>query len=90
MKKQPRTQIVKLVAIGNSKGVRLPKSILQKYGFSGPLLLEETEEGVLLRQMQDEKLSWADTFRAMAQESEDWQDFENTIVDGLEMDDFKS
>ncbi len=90
MKKQPRTQIVKLVAIGNSKGVRLPKSILQKYGFSGTLLLEETEEGVLLRQMQDEKLSWADTFRAMAQESEDWQDFENTIVDGLEMDDFKS
>ncbi len=90
MKKQPRTQIVKLVAIGNSKGVRLPKSILQKYGFSGTLLLEETEEGVLLRQMQDEKLSWADTFRAMAQESEDWQDFENTIVDGLEMNDFKA
>lgn len=86
MKKQPRVQNIKLVSIGNSKGVRLPKLILQKYGFADELLLEETERGILLRKVDDEKLSWEETFREMAQECEDWQDFENIVLDGIEMD----
>lgn len=86
MKKQPRVQSIKLVSIGNSKGVRLPKLILQKYGFSDELLLEETEQGILLRKVDDVKLSWEQTYREMAQEREDWQDFENIVLDGLEMD----
>jgi antitoxin MazE len=88
MKQKPRIQSIKLVAIGNSKGVRLPKNILQKYDFSDSLLLEETEHGILLRPMQDEKLSWEKTYREMAMEKEDWQDFENTLLDGL--DDFET
>ncbi len=36
---------IKLVPIGNSKGIRIPKALLQKYGFNSPLLLEETENG---------------------------------------------
>jgi antitoxin MazE len=86
MKQQPRVQSIKLVSIGNSKGVRLPKLILQKYGFSDELLLEETEQGILLRKVDDVKLSWEETFREMAQEREDWQDFENIVLDGIEMD----
>jgi antitoxin MazE len=86
MKKQSRVQSIKLVSIGNSKGVRLPKLILQKYGFSDELLLEETERGILLRKVDDVKLSWEETFREMAQECEDWQDFENVVLDGIEMD----
>ena len=86
MKNTPRIQSVKLISIGNSKGVRLPKFILQKYGFSDTLILEETEQGILLRQMDDGKLSWEETYREMAQEHEDWQDFENIVLDGLEMD----
>jgi hypothetical protein len=34
----------------------------------------------------DGKLSWEETFREMAQEREDWQDFENIVLDGIEMD----
>jgi len=84
MKITSRTQNIKLVAIGNSKGIRLPKSILQKYGFSDTILLEEIEQGILLRQVQNEKLSWEKTYKAMAKEKEDWQDFENTLLDGLD------
>ena len=40
---------VKLIAIGNSKGIRIPKATLDKYGWSGWLVLEEAEEGVFLR-----------------------------------------
>jgi antitoxin MazE len=90
MKKQPRIRLTKLVAIGNSKGVRLPKNILQKYGFSDTLLLEETEHGILLRSQKDEKLSWEKTYKEMAKEKEDWQDFDDTLLDGLETDDFEA
>ena len=37
---------IKLVSIGNSKGIRLPKALLQKYGWSDSLVLEETDEGI--------------------------------------------
>jgi hypothetical protein len=57
---------------------------LQKYGFSDTLLLEETERGVLLRQKDSVKLSWEETYKEMAQENEDWGEFENTLLDGLD------
>ena len=40
---------IKLIPIGNSTGILLPETILQKYGFSESLVLEATEEGILLR-----------------------------------------
>ena len=51
MGKQIRTRDIKLVPIGNSKGVRIPKLLLQKYGFNQSLLLEETERGLDQRQL---------------------------------------
>lgn len=77
---------VKLIAIGNSKGIRIPKEIIQKYGFSDTLLVEERDDGVLLSKKRGKKLSWEETFKAMAKEKEDWSDFEDTISDGLERD----
>ncbi len=32
----------------------------------------------------DKRLSWEDTFKAMAREREDWSDFEGTVADGLD------
>jgi antitoxin MazE len=84
-----RVKDIKLISIGNSKGVRIPKAILQKYGFSDTLLLEETEKGILLRKKDEQKLSWEDTFKAMAAEQENWEDFDTTLSDGLD-DEFDS
>jgi antitoxin MazE len=84
-----RTQQVQIVAIGNSKGIRLPKAILQKYGFSETLLLEETEQGIFLRKNETPKLSWEETYREMAAEQEDWSDVESTVLDGLDGDEFE-
>jgi len=89
MDKQTRARDVKLVPIGNSKGVRIPKPLLQKYGLKNSLLLEETERGLLLRKKEDSKLSWEDTYKAMANEKEDWDDFDTTVLDGLEDEDFE-
>ena len=83
MEQSPHTREVKLVPIGNSKGIRLPKALLDKYGWNDRLLLEEMEEGVVLRGADTHSLSWEDTYRAMAAESEDWSDFDIALSDGL-------
>ena len=89
MEKQIRARDVKLVPIGNSKGVRIPKPLLQKYGLKNSLLLEETDRGLLLRKKEDSKLSWEDTYKAMADEKEHWDEFDATLLDGLEDEDFE-
>jgi len=89
MEKQLRVKDIKLVPIGNSKGVRIPKALLQKYGFNNSLLLEETDRGLLLRKKDDNKFSWEDTYKAMANEKEDWDEFDATLLDGLEDEDFE-
>ena len=89
MEKQIRARDVKLVPIGNSKGVRIPKALLQKYGLSNSLLLEETDRGLLLRKKDGDKLSWEDTYKAMANEKEDWENFDTTLLDGLEDEGFE-
>ena len=87
MEKPLRSRDIKIVPIGNSLGVRLPKNLLQKYGFTNSLVLEETDQGLLLRKKQDDKLSWVDTYKAMADEAEDWSDYDHALLDGLEDDD---
>ncbi len=84
MSKTVATRDIKLISIGNSKGLRLPKALLQKYGWSDSLVLEETDEGVYLYSKEKNKLSWQETFRAMAAEDEDWSDLDVTVADGLE------
>ena len=74
---------VKLISIGNSKGIRIPKVLLQKYGWEDSLVLEETEEGVFLYSREKNKLSWKETCRAMAANNEDWSDLDATLADGL-------
>ena len=89
MEKQIRVMDIKLIPIGNSKGIRIPKPLIQKYGFNNSLFLEETERGLLLRKKENNKLSWEDTYKAMAIENEDWDDFDTTLLDGVEDEDFE-
>jgi len=75
----------KLINIGNSKGIRLPKRLIQKYHLHEKLKLEEKKEGILIKaDIPDDKLSWDETYREMAEEKEDWSDFDILAADGLE------
>jgi len=89
MKNQIRSRDVKLVRIGNSKGIRIPKALLQKYGLKNSLLIEETDKGLLLRNKEESRLSWEDTYKSMANEKENWDDFNTTLLDGLEDEGFE-
>ena len=84
MNQAPYTREVKLIPIGNSQGIRLPKALLDKYGWNDRLVLEELEESVVLRGEKTHNLSWEETSRARAAESEDWSDFDIAIADGVD------
>lgn len=89
MEKQIRTRDVRIVPIGNSKGIRIPKPLLQKYGLKNSLILEETDRGLLLRKKEGGKISWEETYKAMADEKEHWDDFDTTLLDGLKGEEFE-
>jgi len=80
----PNIREIELVPIGNSKGIRIPKQLCQKYGWGDKLVLEEQESGIMLRACDTGKLSWEETYRAMAKENEDWKDFDVASADGLD------
>lgn len=68
------------MSIGNSHGVRLPETLRDKYAIGGAVVVEEREEGLLLRRKKDRRLSWKETFQAMAHEREDWSDHRQTAA----------
>ena len=75
---------LKVVPIGNSRGVRLPKEIIERYAIEDTIVLEAHEETLVFRNKGDKRLSWEDTFKAMAQEREDWSDLDGALADGLD------
>ena len=83
MEKAVAVREPKLIDIDDSRGIRLPKVMLKKYGWSESLVVEETDDGVFLRGAAH-TLSWEDTYRAMAAEGEDWSDLDATVADGLD------
>jgi antitoxin MazE len=84
-----RSTAVKIVPIGNSRGIRIPKAILVKYGFKDSVILEEHAGGAMLKSSTDKRLSWRETYAAAAAEQarsgSDWEAFDGTLSDGLDV-----
>lgn len=77
---------LKVARIGNSRGVRLPAAVLRRYRIGDAVIMEERGDGILLRPTGPavEKLSWEDTAREMAANSEDWGAWDTTAADGMD------
>jgi antitoxin MazE len=74
-----------LARIGNSRGIRLPASLIRKHGLEDGLVLEDRgHEIVLTPKSGSDKLSWEETAKAMAASGEDWSEWETTVADGVE------
>ena len=54
---------VKLVTIGNSKGVRIPKAILQQVGWQDSAELEVQGDTIILRPCKPPRTGWEAAFR---------------------------
>ena len=82
-------QMLKIVKIGNSRGVRLPATMLARYRIGGEVSVEANPDGILLRPVKESRLSWEETFKEMAAEAksagDEFADMEkNTVTDGLD------
>ena len=75
---------IKVSRIGNSRGIRLPASLLKRYQIEDAVLIEEGADSIALRPKHSRKLSWKETAAEMAGKDESWKDFENAVDDGLE------
>jgi antitoxin MazE len=62
---------VKLVAIGNSRGVRLPKTVIEQCGFGDEVELEVARGRVVLRPRDNPRAGWDAAFKRMHEAGDD-------------------
>lgn len=68
----------KLVMIGNSKGVRLPKSMLVQTGMTERIEIEARGDRIILKPVKEPRSGWDASFtqgsRKLSKEDSDWLD----------------
>lgn len=61
----------KVVRIGNSLGIRIPKPLLEQTGLEGEVEIEARGRGLVVRPARRPREGWADAFRRMAKAGDD-------------------
>jgi antitoxin MazE len=62
-----------IIRIGNSQGVRIPKTLIEDGKLSGEVELELHEDGILIRSLQKPRADWNSAFKAIADGDDDQQ-----------------
>ena len=70
-----KAQIVK---IGNSRGLRIPKPILEECELSGEVELEVRADGLLIKPSKVPRLNWEESFKKIAENEDDEMIIENS------------
>jgi antitoxin MazE len=64
--------LVSIIPIGNSKGIRIPKSILKQLGIHEKVELEVHNKEILIKPVNDKpRTGWEDAFTEMHQNGDD-------------------
>jgi antitoxin MazE len=61
----------RLVRIGNSQGVRIPKLLIEQSGLCGELEMESRQGALVIRAARKPRAGWASAFREMAERGDD-------------------
>ena len=61
----------KIVKIGNSQGIRIPKILLEQSGLHDEVELEVKNNQLIIRPKRSTRKGWEDAFRLMAEMSDD-------------------
>lgn len=61
----------RIIRIGNSQGVRIPKPLLQQSGLGEEVELEVQDGKIILRSAEAPRSGWAEAFRSMAARGDD-------------------
>ncbi|HKI37540.1 MAG TPA: AbrB/MazE/SpoVT family DNA-binding domain-containing protein [Gemmataceae bacterium] len=61
----------RIVPIGNSQGIRIPKLLLEQAGLSGEVEISAENGALVIRPVNRPRASWAVTFQEMARRGDD-------------------
>jgi len=61
---------VPIIKIGNSKGLRLSKEILERYNFQGAVDLILEDNQVVIKPINEPRKDWDETFKRLGSDSE--------------------
>jgi antitoxin MazE len=61
----------KLIRIGNSQGVRIPKPVIKEIGLSGEIEMILKDNQIILRSSEETRKDWGHAFEKMAQKNDD-------------------
>lgn len=68
----------RIVKIGNSQGIRIPKPLLEQSGISGNVDIEVENNQIIIRALSKPRAEWDEAFRKMAENHDD------LLIDGDE------
>lgn len=61
----------RLIRIGNSRGIRIPKALVEAAGLDVALRLRVVDGGLLLERVEDPRAGWSEAARDMKDRDED-------------------
>ena len=61
----------RIIRIGNSQGIRIPKPILEQLGFTDEVELEVLPDQLVVRSVHQPRQQWDEYFEAMAEAGDD-------------------
>ena len=64
--------LTKIVPIGNSRGIRIPKAMLEHCGFGEEAELEAKNGALILRPVNPPRAGWTEAFARMAASKDDF------------------
>ncbi len=65
----------RIVRIGNSQGIRIPKPLLEQTGLSGEVEINARNGGLVIKAVGKPRAGWAKAFAEMARQGDDaWLD----------------
>lgn len=73
--------ILKVIDIGNSKGIRLPQALIKNYRIEKEIKVELNEDGILLKPIKNAREGWEEQFKratgAQSNDDKSWQEPNN-------------
>jgi len=62
---------IKIIQIGNSRGIRLSKSLIEQYNMKDEVLLEAKKDSIVIRPVEDPRAGWEKSFEKMRLRGDD-------------------
>ena len=63
--------ITKVVKIGNSRGIRIPKSFINQSGIKNEVELEVKDDRIIIKSLSEVRKNWEAAFQKMSENNDD-------------------